>query len=122
MQISRIGKRVIVTRDPGDPRISNESNLWYKIRNVLLKKGEDVIKKRMWKDGHMVDDNIFWVRSRKYKPGSYGIYDPDYAVRNMMEEYNYEGRVTLSIISLLEGYEVRDYPEGPREWTPRRNW
>lgn len=91
---------VTITREKGDPRVKNESDLWYKIRNVLRKQGEDVIKKEMSKDGHMVSDGIFYVRSRKAGKGSFMIYDDRYQVRDSAEDYNKEGTVTLSLTDM----------------------
>ncbi len=91
---------VTITKGKGDPRVKNESDLWYKIRNVLRKQGEDVIKKEMSKDGHMVSDGIFYVRSRKPGKGSFMIYDDRYQVRDSAEDYNREGTVTLSLTDM----------------------
>lgn len=59
--------------------------------------GEDVIKKEMSKDGHMVSDHVYYVRSRKVgRPGAYAIYDANYAVRNAAEDFN-NGAVNLVV-------------------------
>lgn len=123
MQISRVGNQVTLTKEPGDPRIQNESGLFYKLRNVLKKMGEDVIKKEMAKDGHMVSDRIFYVRSRNVnRPGAYGIFDNDYAVRDAAKTYNERGEITLMMISLLEGYEPDSPEKGPKDWSPLWRW
>lgn len=102
MKVSKSGNRVTVTRQPGDQHVSNESNFWYKLRNVLRKMGEDVIKKEMSKDGHMVSDHVFYVRTRKIgRSGSWGIYDSNYALRDAAKEYN-EGKVDLTLADLSE--------------------
>ena len=103
MRVTKTGNRVTVTRDPGDPRVSNESNFWYKLRNTLKKMGEDVIKKEMSKDGHMVSDHVFYVRTRKFgREGAWGIYDSSYALRDAAKEYNEKGQISLSLADLSE--------------------
>lgn len=103
MKLTRENSRVTVQRQKGDPRLKNESALWYAIRNVLRKEGEDVIKKEMSKDGHMVSDGIFYVRSRKTgKPGAFGIYDDRYQVRDSAEDYNKGEEVSLSLVDMSE--------------------
>lgn len=49
-----------------------ESLLLYHVKTMLLRMGYDVIKKRMWKDGHLVDDSRQYVRTRGDVP--YGFY------------------------------------------------
>jgi hypothetical protein len=102
MRLIRHGYYLTLEREPGEARISNESNLFYKLRNVLRRVGEDVIKKEMAKDGHMVSEHVFYVRSRAIgRPGSYAIYDEHYAVRDAAKEFN-EGSVTLSIADMSD--------------------
>jgi hypothetical protein len=103
MEMTKSGNRVTVTRTEGDQRVRNESDFWYKLRNLLKKSGEDVIKKEMSKDGHLVSDGIYYVRSRHAgRPGTYGIYDSSYALRDVSEVFNKEGSVTLSWVDLSE--------------------
>jgi len=103
MEIVKSGNLVTVTRTKGDQRARNESDFWYKLRNLLKKSGEDVIKKEMSKDGHMVSDGIFYVRSRHPgSPGTYGIYDPRYQLRSVAEDFNKEGSVRLTWVDLSE--------------------
>lgn len=102
MEIKKSGNRVTVTRQKGDPRARNESDFWYKLRNLLKKSGEDVIKKEMSKDGHMVSDHVFYVRTRNIgRDGAWGIYDSQYALRDAAEAYN-EGSVDLTLANLSE--------------------
>jgi len=59
-----------VTREDGDPKLyggswgSGESQLLYWIKRTLNSCGHDLIKKRMWKDGHMVSDDQLYLRTR----------------------------------------------------------
>jgi len=97
-----------VTREPGDPGYrpmsegawgAPESRLLYHIKKRLNGQGMDLIKKRMWKDGHMVDTEQQYLRTRsKRSPrphvyiwnGSWSVYD---AARRLMED----GEVVLNV-------------------------
>jgi len=97
-----------VTREKGDPSYppmskdawgTPESRLLYHILKALNKRGYDLIKKRMWKDGHLVSEDQLYLRTRSrnsHKPhlciwnGSFSIYD---AARHLMEH----GGVTLMV-------------------------
>ena len=100
---------LVVTREKGDqayPPMSKgswgtpESRLLYRIKQELnCYLGYDLIKKRMWKDGHMVDDGQLYLRTRSAKSngphiyiwnGSWCVYD---AARKLMED----GAVTLNV-------------------------
>jgi len=99
MRLTKKGGTVTLTREKDEPRVKNESDLFYRLRNVLKAKGEDVIKKEMSKDGHMISDDVFYVRTRKVNvKGAYGIYDPYYATRDAAAEYN-KGAVTFNVAS-----------------------
>lgn len=84
MRAIRNGKTVILIREKGDRRYKptgkqgnswgdGESHILYhlkqKIQNGQVENWgnlpTDVIKKRMWKDGHLVDDRQLYIRSRK---------------------------------------------------------
>ena len=60
-----------VFREKGDKayygvmNAAGESNLFYAIKNKLNSQGYDLIKKRMYKDGHMVADMQQYLRTRK---------------------------------------------------------
>jgi len=53
---------ITAIREGGDPKFygvqfaRGESRLLHQIKIVLNNNGFDLIKKRMWKDGHLVDD------------------------------------------------------------------
>lgn len=74
----------LVIRRTG-PKVYNESHLMYMIKNELIKMGLDVIKKRMWKDGHLVDNEQQYIRDRK---GRYCFFYTEHALRFMYEDYN----------------------------------
>jgi hypothetical protein len=84
----------------GDKKIYSESTLMHHIKQELIKQGHDVIKKRMWKDGHLVDDTIQYIRSRKLKPepDSIAVHDHLYVIRNLAEDYRTYGEVNLQVL------------------------
>jgi hypothetical protein len=96
----------LVTKEPGDPHFSGvvnaagESRLLYHIKKILNAQGYDLIKKRMWKDGHLMDDMHQYLRTRKPsgdpKKDIY-IYSPFFAIEGADEVLNAEGQVCLSV-------------------------
>lgn len=88
------------TRETGDARVSNESHLLHRIKVELIALGFDVIKKRMWRDGHLVGDNQQYIRTRKPTGDgqSIAVYDGSYAIRDAAQAYNKDGRITLTLI------------------------
>jgi len=86
----------IVTKEPGDPKLYNESLLLHRVKVELIKQGHDVIKKLMYKDGHMVADTEHYIRERK---GKWAIWFSDYALRLSTEDYN-QGIVTYRVDKL----------------------
>lgn len=97
MQI-RIDHSLLVTKEPADRRYCTESNFLHAIKVKLQEMGYDVIKKRMWKDGHMVSDYCQYIRSRLTSDKRFfGIWDDRYAVRMLHEDWNKYGEVSLAI-------------------------
>lgn len=96
-------KTCTVTREAGDPKFTGvinaagESRLLHHIKLELNKQGFDMIKKRMWKDGHLVDDMQQYIRSRKIKPGAFCIFNNQWAIRGAEEYLNEFGQVTLMV-------------------------
>ena len=95
-----------IKRLPNDPKFygvgnaKGESNFLYFLKNILNKEyGYDLIKKRMWRDGHMVDDMQQYLRTRspKSKGAKVAIYNPNWAVEGAEERWN-EGEVTLAVM------------------------
>jgi hypothetical protein len=87
---------VVVTRTNDKEKFYNESTFLYHIKNELIENGYDVIKKRMHKDGHLMgDESTQYIRDRKCK---FAIYDGDYAIRLLHDDYNELGQVTLNYI------------------------
>ena len=82
-----------VKTDGGDPN----SRLYYHIKQALNEQGYRLIKKRMWKDGHLVDSERQYLVTRNPKGQNFCIYDNLYALRDARDDYNREGHVTLCI-------------------------
>lgn len=105
------GSTLTVIREPGDPQRfsgggwgSGESRFLYWLKGVLNAQGHDLIKKRMWKDGHMVDDYKQYLRARsKQSPHNIALHNGRYDIEGLDDTWNRDGQATLWV--------VRDYFE-----------
>ena len=98
----------IVTKEKGDKipsgvvRAKGESLLLYQIKKILNAKGYNLIKKRMCKDGHLVDDLQQYLRTRKPsgnpKKDVY-IWNGMWAIKGAEAYLREEGVVTLSMMT-----------------------
>jgi hypothetical protein len=96
---------VTLTREPGDPKFygqrfaAGEHALFHFLKKTLNAQGNDLIKKRAQKDGHMLGDEYQpYLRTRSAKsPGlNIAVYSGFYALRGANEDWN-EGSVTLLV-------------------------
>ena len=94
----------IVTREWNDPHFhsggwsSSESTFLYHVLKELKDQGYDVIKKRMWKDGHMVDNTQQYIRSRSWKKdGDFFILNNSYSIFDAGDKFNKDGQVILDV-------------------------
>jgi hypothetical protein len=94
----------IVTREDGDKKFYNtgwasaESVFLYHVKKKLIEMGHDVIKKRMWKDGHMMDQEQQYIVTRKgYEPSFY-IWNSSYALFDAGQKFNERGEMMLAMI------------------------
>lgn len=98
ININRENHIVTVEKQKGDPYFhstewgSAESTLLYHIEKQLQSIGYDCIKKRMWKDGHLVDDNQQYIRDRKWE---WCIYNDGWMIFDAGEKFNENGVVYL---------------------------
>ena len=98
VEINKINWEVIVTKEKGDPVFSRsnwsdaESTFLYHVKQELQNQGFDCIKKRMWKDGHLVDDNQQYIRDRKCR---WYIWNGCWAIWDAGERFNEDGIVHL---------------------------
>jgi len=86
------GNECIITKEKGDRRYTRgyaeaESGFLYTLLQHIKKMGHDVIKKRMWKDGHMVDETHQYIRTRKIEKG-FAIWNNCYAFYDAGEKFN----------------------------------
>jgi hypothetical protein len=137
MLVSIVGSSCFVYREPGDPKFrpnksknswsppgwyAAESRLLYNVQKILNGRGYGVIKKRMWRDGHMFGgDHTQYLRSRTLKsvPSMY-LYHAGYALEIAAESFNVLGRVELDV---TYGAGLEDDPEfgrACREWVERK--
>ncbi len=103
VELNKEQGRCTIISEPGDPVFSGnvnaagESRLFYHVKNALNKQGHNFIKKRMWKDGHLVDDMQQYIRT---KDGSMAIYNPQWAIAGADKLLRERGSLTLPVIDL----------------------
>lgn len=97
----------IVTREKGDKKFhgvvnaAGESRLLYHIKIELNAQGYDLIKKRMYKDGHLMDDMQQYLRTRKPSGNpdkDIYIYNNQWAIKGAEEAFNKQGKVELCLV------------------------
>ena len=102
--IVEIGKHTVkIQREAGDPKFygvreaKGESGVLHHLKKWLNDHGHDFIKKRMWKDGHIVDEMQQYLRTRAWKsPGlNAAIYSGHFAVEGIEVDWNKGRPVTL---------------------------
>jgi hypothetical protein len=114
MIVTVVDRTCYVYRQPGDPIFhpnrsgsswsppgwyGAESRLLHHVRNILNARGYDLIKKRMWRDGHLFgSEHTQYLRSRIIKGApSLCIYHANYAIEIAAEVFNKFGRVELAV-------------------------
>jgi hypothetical protein len=107
MKLEMKDRSLVVTKEPGDPRFSGvkngagESRLLHHIKVQLNNQGFDLIKKRMWKDGHLMDDLQQYIRARKPTGNpekDIYIYNGMWNVRGADEYLNRDGHATFIVM------------------------
>lgn len=97
----------IVNREKGDPvfsgvvNASGESRLLYHIKKILNARGYDLIKKRAYKDGHLLSNMQQYLRARKPTGNpnkDIYIYNPNWNVCGADEDLRRDGMVTLTVV------------------------
>lgn len=91
-----------------------ESRLLHHVLRTLNVRGFALIKKRMWRDGHMVGtEHTQYLRSRHVRgTPSFCLYHADHAVEIAAESYNVLGRVVLRV-----EYGLAEEGDGPQTAT-----
>ena len=82
--------------DPCELEAKGESRLLYYLKNWLNANGWDLIKKRMWRDGHLMDDMQQYLRSRK--GGAVMIYNNRWAIEGIERPWNDGELVRLELV------------------------
>lgn len=103
IEINRIDKdsgTMTITLESGDNKNWSDSTMLYHVKQTLQKMGYDVIKKRMWKDGHMVDDEQQYIKTRSHKvdKDSFCAWQVYYSVRTMADENKKYGSIELAMM------------------------
>tara|TARA_Y100001963_G_C6685428_1_gene401941 strand:+ start:308 stop:646 length:339 start_codon:yes stop_codon:yes gene_type:complete len=104
MKVIFTDTHLIAIREPEDKKFygvrqaKGESNLLYAIQQKLKDLGHKVIKKRMWKDGHMVGDLQQYLRTPKGVEPSWAAYNATWQVEGLEQDWNTVGRVELDLI------------------------
>jgi hypothetical protein len=78
-----------------------ESLLLHKIKKILNARGYDLIKKRMWRDGHLMDDMQQYLRTRKptgHPARDIYIYSGFWAIEGADAALKRDGEVTLRLM------------------------
>lgn len=99
------GNVLTATREPDDPKYygtvnaKGESNLLYAVKEHLNALGCDLIKKRMCKDGHLVDECQQYVRTREGAKGLHiALYNTHWAIDGLNDRWNENGEVSIGIV------------------------
>jgi len=99
----------LVEREKGDKKCygvvnaSGESLLLHKVKKILNADGFDFVKRRMWKDGHLVDSGQQYLRERKAvttengKKRQLAIYNRSWHIEGAEVCYNRDGKVFLIV-------------------------
>ena len=101
----------LVEKEPGDQTYhgvryaAGESLLLYHVKKILNSQGYDFIKKRMWRDGHLVDDMQQYLRERKpVDDRMFAIYNTFWQIEGADERLRRDGKVVLGLTNLWKGY------------------
>ena len=108
MKVSIEDNTCTVTREPEDPVFRNggyagsstgESRLLYHVKKVLNARGYDLVKKRMVKDGHLVDDlqQYLVVRSKRSESPHIYIWNGSWSIGGAEVGFNETGSVELAV-------------------------
>ena len=94
--------KVEIIREAGDPTFygvrdaGGESRLLFATKTILNQQGYELIKKRMWKDGHLVDELQQYLRTKKGVTPAFAIWNDRWAIEGAEVDYN-AGKATLAL-------------------------
>ena len=133
MIVSIVDARCYVYRQPGDPVLrpnrsrnswsppgwyAAESRLLHNVQKILNRRGYGLLKKRMWRDGHLFGtEHTQYLRSRNLKavPSLY-VYHADCALEVAAETYNVLGRAVLDVVYGAGREDDPEFERACREW------
>jgi len=92
-----VSDKIIKVQKESGEKFYNESAFLHALKKELIAMGYDVIKKRMWKDGHLVDDTQQYIRARDF---SWCVYNDHYAIRDLSDDLERYGNVVLERVEL----------------------
>ena len=107
---------LIATKEDSDPKYygtinaAGESRLLYAIKKQLNDRGFDLIKKRMWRDGHLVPDLQQYLRARKptgYKDEDIALYNTSWEIDGLNDRFNAGGCVLGVIRGIFDTKECQ---------------
>lgn len=87
--------RCIITASSSTERFYADTAFFYALKVAMQAAGLDVIKRRMWKDGHMVDDCDYYIRDRKWR---FCVHDADSQIRAVYTAFNDNRAVNLTYV------------------------
>ena len=99
MKIVWTDNYLTIQREQDDPKFGTESHLLYFLKSKLTEQGYDLIKKRMWKDDHLVDYRQQYLRTRSPKSSGPHVYiwNGHWAIEGAEREWNAGNEVTLCV-------------------------
>jgi hypothetical protein len=101
--------KCIVTKEIGD-RFYKDSTLMYEMKRILKLQGYDLIKKLMVKDGHLVSEGQYYLRSRNPNAKVFmAIWDTAWSIRNSVDAFNAPctAEVTFTVETWCDEHQIK---------------
>uniref|UniRef100_A0A6M3JS70 Uncharacterized protein n=1 Tax=viral metagenome TaxID=1070528 RepID=A0A6M3JS70_9ZZZZ len=107
MKVTFDKSSMTVEKEHGDKNFYNtdwasgESTFLHCLKKVLNNCGFDLIKKRMWKDGHLVDADQLYLRTRNPSGDSAKdimLYNAHWQINGLDKDWNQSGKCTLALV------------------------
>jgi hypothetical protein len=93
MILERQGTRLIVRREASDPKYYRESLFMYHLKVCINRRfGFRCIKKLAWKDGHLVDNWLYYIRPPDH---SFYVWYGYSNINTAVSQFNNHGEVSL---------------------------
>ncbi len=120
MELKIEGDYLVVEKTDDSPKIkrqplnaAGESQLLYHVKNLLnLLAGPDAlfVKKRMWKDGHLVDEMQQYIKTARPRPGFPHIYlhNGHFAISGLDRDWHMDGRAWILITADVYNKQGKD--------------